>query len=419
MAKNMLIGQSGGPTAAINASLAGAVQAAMQADGIAEIYGSFNGLEGVLRRHIIDLRAALKTPEDFELLKATPAMALGSCRLRLAAQPDEKYRKILETFRAYGIGCFFYIGGNDSMDSVRKLHDYFRAAGEDIRVVGIPKTIDNDLPCTDHTPGFPSAAKFVATSVAEIACDSFVYDRPSVTIAEIMGRNAGWLTAASVLSREAAFGAPHLIYLPESDFDPERFLADVRRLLGEVRNVIVAVAEGIRLRDGRYVSEASQSGVADAFGHKDLAGAGKWLERLVRREIGCKVRSVELNVLQRSAAHLCSDVDIREAQGVGAAAVRLALAGHSGVMATISRSASEPYAVSYGHVPVGLVANQVRNVPREWITPEGGDVTGEMLAYLRPLVQGENPFFFLHGVPRLFRFARNYVHPGRKAALSQ
>lgn len=407
--KNMLIGQSGGPTAAINASLAGAIQEAMASAGIGEIYGTCNGLEGVLKRHILNLRIRLKTEDDFQLLKSTPGMALGSCRFKLPGYPDDTYGKIADIFRRYDIGYFFYIGGNDSMDTVDKLSAYFASRNMDIRAVGIPKTIDNDLPGTDHTPGFASAAKFVATSMAEIACDSRVYDMPSFTVVEIMGRNAGWLTAASVLAREGGHTAPHLILLPEVVFDPDAFLARIRDLQTAEKNIVVAVSEGIRLANGKYVAENGKGGPVDAFGHAHLSGSGAYLGYLLRSNFPCKVRTIELSVLQRSAAHLCSDVDILEAEAIGKSAVRLALEGRSGVMAIIRRMSNDPYHVEYGSVPVCQVANQERKVPLEWIDPAGFDVTEAMMGYLRPLVLGENSCCFRNGIPRHFSFDKKYV----------
>lgn len=410
MENNMLIGQSGGPTVAINASLAGAIKRAMKSPQIGEIYGTLNGLEGVLGQRIIDLRKDLRSVEDFQRLQATPAMALGSCRFKLPEQPDETYEKILETFHRYGIGYFFYIGGNDSMDTVKKLSAYFESKGETIRCVGIPKTIDNDLPCTDHTPGFGSAAKYIATCVAEIVCDSEVYDIPSVTIVEIMGRNAGWLTAASVLARRENCTAPHLIYLPEAPFDPERFLDRLRNLGGTTKHIVVAVSEGVRLPNGEYVATA-KSGATDAFGHRYLAGVGKFLEDLVRERIGCKVRSVELNVLQRSASHLYSGTDIREAYRIGAEAVSFALSGKTGVMAVLHRISNHPYLVSYEYAGIGEVANLEKRVPREWIAPSGCDVGEELVEYLRPLILGEAKEMASDGVPVYFAFDKTPVAP--------
>lgn len=405
---NMLIGQSGGPTVAINASLAGAIKRAMKCPEIGQIYGALNGLEGVLKKNIIDLRAGLHSVEDFQKLEATPAMALGSCRFQLPDAPDTVYEEIRAVFRRYEIGYFFYIGGNDSMDTVKKLSGYFLSVGDDIKCVGIPKTIDNDLPCTDHTPGFGSAAKYIATSVAEIACDSAVYDVESVTIVEIMGRNAGWLTAASVLARRTGCTAPHLIYLPEAVFSPEAFLRQLKQRSRSVQNIIVAVSEGVRLADGAYVATA-QSGATDAFGHRYLAGVGKFLEELVRTRLGCKVRAVELNVLQRAASHLYSGTDIAEACRIGAEAVSAAVSGKTGVMAVFQRVSNHPYLVNYSTTDIKNVANLEKKVPSGWITPDGCDVQQEMVEYLRPLVLGEAREFMVSGIPDYFLFSKTPV----------
>lgn len=403
MPHNMLIGQSGGPTVAINASLSGAIKCAMKHPEIKEIYGVLNGLEGVLKENIIDLRHSLKSEDDFNRLQATPAMALGSCRFKLPEHYDETYEKIREVFNKYGVEYFFYIGGNDSMDTVKKLSEYFGEVGDDIKCVGIPKTIDNDLPCTDHTPGFGSAAKYIATSVAEIVCDSEVYDLPSVTIVEIMGRNAGWLTASSALARRAGCTAPHLIYLPEVAFCPQNFIEQIKALGETTQNIIVAVSEGVRLANGEYVASA-QSSLTDAFGHRYLAGVGKYLEDLVRVKLGCKVRAVELNVLQRSASHLYSGVDIKEANKLGGKAVHCAVGGKTGVMVTCNRISNHPYLLTYESAEIGEVANLEKKIPLEWIAESPRDVTEELLEYLRPLVLGEAKEFIADGIPEYFSF---------------
>ena len=410
MRNNMIIGQSGGPTVAINASLAGAVKRAMKCKEIGEIYGMLNGLEGLLKERIIDLRKNLTSAADFQMLEATPAMALGSCRLCLPEAPDPIYEKIKDIFTRYGIKYFFYIGGNDSMDTVKKLSDYFTGIGEDIRCVGIPKTIDNDLPCTDHTPGFGSAAKYIATSVAEIACDSEVYDLSSVTVVEIMGRNAGWLTAASVLARREGCTAPHIICLPEVPFNEEHFLRRVSELSGQVRNIIIAVSEGICFADGSYVASAS-SGKVDSFGHTALAGVGKYLEELIHCRLGCKVRTVELNVLQRSASHLYSGVDIGEACRIGAEAVSIAIGGGTGVMAVFNRIGNRPYLVTYESAQISEVANIEKKIPQEWINGDGYDVSTDLVEYLQPLVLGEAKEFFCDGIPTYFSFEKTPVKP--------
>ena len=335
MARNMLIGQSGGPTVAVNASLSGAIKRAMKHSEIDEIYGVYNGVDGLLKEKFINLRPLFRSVRDFQALEDTPAMALGSCRYKLPRRPDPIYDKIRNIFHRHQIEYFFYIGGNDSMDTIMNLSDFFRECDENIRCVGIPKTIDNDLPCTDHAPGFGSAARFVAFTIAEIACDSAVYDTPSVSIVEIMGRNAGWLTASAALARREGCTAPHLIYLPEAAFNPDEFLERLQYLQKNIKHIVVAVSEGIRYADSRYVSTVDEK--TDAFGHRALAGAGRFLEQLVSEQIGCKTRSIELNVLQRSATHLKSYTDINEACRIGAEAVTFAVKGKIGVMAVFKR----------------------------------------------------------------------------------
>ena len=398
MKGNMLIAQSGGPTAAINASLAGAVQYAMEREEIGNIYGAKNGVEGILKEHFADLRPLLQTPEDFTRLVKTPAMALGSCRKRLSEQPDEEYEKLLDIFRRWEIRYFFYIGGNESMDAVKKLSAFFSASGEDIRVVGIPKTIDNDMACTDHTPGFGSAARYIAATMAEIACDSAIYTPASLTLVEIMGRNAGWLTAAAALARRPGWDAPHIICMPEVPFEEDKFLRRVKELLAEKKHLILAISEGIRYENGTYVAAQSK---LDAFGHRQLSGAAHSLGALLLEKIGCKVRPIELNVLQRCAAHLSSETDLLEAARIGKEAVSLALSGKTGVMATFVRESNDPYAIRYGFAEVEKVANVERTVPLEWIDGENMDIRQELIDYLTPLIQ--NPSDPEPGLPTYFQ----------------
>lgn len=395
---NMLIAQSGGPTAAINASLAGAVQYAMEREEIGHIYGAKNGVEGILKEHFADLRPLLQTPEDFTRLIKTPAMALGSCRKRLSEKPDEEYEKLLDIFRRWEIRYFFYIGGNDSMDAVQKISAYFSASGEDIRVVGIPKTIDNDIACTDHTPGFGSAARYIAATMAEIACDSAIYTPASLTLVEIMGRNAGWLTAAAALARRPGCDAPHIICMPEIPFEEDKFLRRVKELQAEKKHLILAISEGIRYKDGTYVAAQSK---LDAFGHRQLSGAAHSLGALLLEKIGCKVRPIELNVLQRCAAHLSSETDLREAARIGREAVSLALSGKTGVMATFIRESNNPYTIRYGYAEVEKVANVEHTVPVEWIDAEHMDIRQELIDYLAPLIQ--NPSDPEPGLPTYFQ----------------
>lgn len=323
---NIAVAQSGGPTCAINASLVGVYREALKESSIDAIFGSVNGIEGIIENHMINLKTIIFTNDDMELLKQTPSTVLGSCRYKLPdwKEDEEVYKKITETLKQRNIGAFFYIGGNDSMDTVNKLSEYFKTISLDIKVIGIPKTIDNDLCITDHTPGFGSAAKYVATTMKEITRDSIVYSIPSVTIVEIMGRHAGWLTASTAVLHALGETAPHLVYVPEVKFSVDGFINDVRQELSKHKAVIVAVSEGIE------VPEGVQSGLVDNFGHKYLSGIGKYLEETVRKEIGCKVRSIELNVMQRCSSHLSSRTDIEESENIGAAGVRCALNGETG-----------------------------------------------------------------------------------------
>lgn len=414
--KNMIIAQSGGPSPAINASLAGAVARAMASDEIGTVYGILHGLQGLLDRQIISLSSQIKTAKDFELLVHTPAMALGSCRYKLPKDDQKIYSQVLQIMQDYNIGYFFYCGGNDSMDTISRLSAYFKEQGEDIKCIGIPKTVDNDLAQTDHTPGFGSAARFVAASFSEIMIDSRAYPSPSVTIVEVMGRNAGWLTASSVLARAHGYTGPHLIYLPEVPFSPKAFLAKVDEKLKTETSVLVAVSEGLRLENGNYVAEA-ESGAIDMFGHRALGGVASALEALVRGAFGernLKIRSVEPSVLQRVAMHLASGTDLREAQEVGVCAVEAALAGKTDLMITIKRVSNYPYLVRYETAPLITVANHERVVPLNWICDDGTNVTSEMVEYLRPLFRGETQVEYVDGLPHFFKLDRTkLVGPGQ------
>ena len=408
MKKNLLVAQSGGPTAVINASLCGVIREGMRhPEEIGMVYGAVNGIQGILEGTIIRVDDQFETAADFELLCHTPSSALGSCRYKMPS-PDkgpEQYAKILEMFRKYNIGYFAYIGGNDSMDPANKIADYCYEHGEEVRVVGVPKTIDNDLPITDHCPGFGSAAKYIATTLMEVAADAEVYPMKSVVIAEIMGRNAGWLTAAASLTRELGGSyAPQLIYLPEAVFDPEQFVEDVRRELDKRDTVVIAVSEGVRLADGSYAAESMQSGQVDAFGHKYLAGVGKYLERLTADRIGCKVRSLELSVMQRAAAHLQSATDLEEAVRAGEKAVEAMLRGDTRIMIAYRRISDAPYRIAYETAPLGEVANVEHKIPRKWINEAGNDVREELVRYLAPLIQGEVSVPMKNGVPMHFSF---------------
>ena len=400
MKDNCIVAQSGGPTVAINASLAGVIDGVKKSNKFTRVYGAIHGIQGVLDNNFIDL--SLMALSKFPLvntLELSPAMYLGSCRYKLPDfEVDSKpYEIIFDRFEEYQVAAFFYIGGNDSMDTVDKLSKYANKIGSDVKIVGIPKTIDNDLCHTDHTPGFGSAAKYVASTMLEIAHDTYIYQIPSVVIVEIMGRDAGWLTAASCLARNDYSPAPHLIYLPEVDFDEDQFIDDIKNVLKTSRCVIVAVSEGIHDKDGNYIS--ASSAVADKFGHAQLSGTGKALESLVKNRMDIKVRSIELNVLQRCAAHISSRTDINESFALGQAAVKYAAEGMTAVMSTIKRVSDDPYQWIIEPENVSLIANQAKTIPLEWITPEKNDVTPEMEAYLRPLIIGEVSLQYKDGLP--------------------
>lgn len=400
MKDNCIVAQSGGPTVAINASLAGVIDGVKKSNKFTRVYGAIHGIQGVLDNNFIDL--SLMALSKFPLvntLELSPAMYLGSCRYKLPDfEVDSKpYEIIFDRFEEYQVAAFFYIGGNDSMDTVDKLSKYANKIGSDVKIVGIPKTIDNDLCHTDHTPGFGSAAKYVASTMLEIAHDTYIYQIPSVVIVEIMGRDAGWLTAASCLARNDYSPAPHLIYLPEVDFDEDQFIEDIKNVLKTSRCVIVAVSEGIHDKDGNYIS--ATSAVADKFGHAQLSGTGKALESLVKDRMDIKVRFIELNVLQRCAAHISSRTDINESFALGQAAVKYAAEGMTAVMSTIKRVSNDPYQWIIEPENVSLIANQAKTIPLEWITPEKNDVTPEMEAYLRPLIIGEVSLQYKDGLP--------------------
>lgn len=398
--KNVIVAQSGGPTAAINSSLAGVIDAVLQSKEFDTVYGSIYGILGIMENHLMNLNEQAAANPDFtRLLKTSPAMYLGSCRYKLPdAEADEAaYVHLFEQFEAYQIGAFFYIGGNDSMDTVLKLGRYGKKIGSDIRFIGIPKTIDNDLCITDHTPGYGSAAKYVASSLLEVAHDTFIYSVGSVTIVEIMGRDAGWLTAASALARTCYSSAPHLIYLPEVPFDKERFLQDVRDQLAQRNNVIIAVSEGIRDKDGSYISATTAK--EDQFGHSQLSGTGKCLEYLVKDAINVKVRSIELNVLQRCAAHLSSLTDLNEAYALGKQAVVQAENGASQCMLTIRRTSDKPYQTVIETADISRIANEAKSIPREWINEAGNDITQTLYDYMAPLIIGEPELSYENGLP--------------------
>ena len=397
---NIAVAQSGGPTCAINASLLGVIKEALKNPEIGVIYGSVNGIEGIINNRMINLKSAIHTNEDMELLRQTPSTVLGSCRYKLPSLSEnaDVYKTIADCFRRHNIRAFFYIGGNDSMDTVAKLSDYFAKTGDGIQVIGIPKTIDNDLCETDHTPGFGSAAKYVATSIQEITRDSSVYSIQSVTIIEVMGRHAGWLAASSCALHANGETAPHLIYLPECEFDSERFLSDVEEQMKLHKAVIVVVSEGIKVED-----TSCRSGKIDCFGHEYLSGVGKQLENLVGNRFGCKVRSIELNVMQHCSSHISSRTDIDESEQIGAAAVQAMLKGESGKMMRFRRILDMPYTVAIDPVDAHLVANNERFFPKKWINDKQNYVLDEAIPYFQPLMQGEQIIKMQNGLPVHYR----------------
>ena len=407
MTKNIIVGQSGGPTAVINGSLYGVVAEGLKhPDRIGRVYGMINGIEGFLQGHMMDI-GALDQTNELEMVRTTPGAYLGSCRYKLPESlEDAVYPQLFQKFEELGIGYFFYIGGNDSMDTVSKLSRYAQTIGSDIRFIGVPKTIDNDLVETDHTPGYGSAAKYVATVVREISADATVYDnKQSVTIVEIMGRHAGWLTAASILARKFEGDNPVLIYVPEVAFDQEAFIAKVTESLKHTPNLVVCISEGIHDEDGTFICEYSSEVGTDTFGHKMLTGSGKYLENLIKERLRVKVRSIELNVCQRcSCAHL-SRVDLDESENAGIFAVLSALAGETGKMINFIRNKSVPYELSYGTADVNIICNQEKTVPLEWIIADGSDISNEFIDYVRPLTQGFVELPTKNGIP-LFAYRK-------------
>ena len=402
--RNIIVGQSGGPTSVINSSLAGVYKNAKER-GFHKVYGMLHGIQGLLDEKYVDLSTQIHSELDIELLKRTPSAFLGSCRYKLPEihENREIFEKIFEILNRLDIEAFIYIGGNDSMDTIKKLSDYAIVRGYETKFIGVPKTIDNDLALTDHTPGYGSAAKYIGTSTKEIIRDSnaLEYGKGLVTVIEIMGRNAGWLTGASALSKGEDCEGPDLIYLPELPFDVEKFVEKVKSLLEKKQSVVVAVSEGIRLADGRYVCELT-NGVdyVDAFGHKQLSGTANYLACRIANELNCKARGIELSTLQRAASHLVSRIDIIEAFQVGGAAVKAADEGDTGEMVILERLSDDPYQCTTSLRNVHKVSNVEKVVPRNWINEEGDYVTEEFLNYVRPLIQGDVPPIMVDGIPR-------------------
>ena len=397
--KNIIVAQSGGPTAAINATLTGVIREWCKENNGAKVYGSRFGVEGILKENIVDLTEL--SEDDLDKLMRTPASALGSCRYRLSDPKEDEtdFKRVVEVFRKYDIGHFVYIGGNDSMDTVYRLSEYFNENNiTDITVNGAPKTIDNDLNGIDHCPGFGSTAKYIATVCHELAREVKVYDRENILIVEIMGRNAGWLTAAAALAAEKDSEVPYLIYLSEVILSVDKFVADLKEVMKKSKNVIVALSEGTVIEQGGK-NHADEDGEVDAFGHKQLAGNGRILEKVLKDELKYKARYIELSLVQRCASHCLSETDIRESEELGRVAVRLGREGLSGKMARLIRVSDEPYQVEYSSVDIKEVANLEKKVPLQWINEAHNGVTEEMMKYLRPLVQGEMSCRYKDGVP--------------------
>lgn len=396
---NVLVGQSGGPTAVINSSLAGVFEAARDA-GAEKIYGMRYGIEGFLNENIVDLCTVLKTSLDTELLKRTPSSYLGSCRFKLPEPLNGSavYEKLFSLFSKYNICAFFYIGGNDSMDTVKKLSEYAAQINSPVRFIGVPKTIDNDLCVTDHTPGYGSAAKFIATAVKELVCDSLVYDLESVTIVEIMGRDAGWLTGAAALSKGEDCEGPALIFLPEVPFDYEYVKTRIKEIQKTRKSFVIALSEGIRTKDGRYVCELGKESSKDAFGHTQLSNAGQTVASMLKKDLGIKTRAVELSTLQRCASHIVSLTDLNEAYAVGNAAVRAAAGGHTGEMVFIKRISTNPYVSETDTYDIRAVANMEKPVPRNMINESGDFVTEEFIGFVRPLTEGSAENITVNGL---------------------
>lgn len=408
MGNNAIVGQSGGPTSVINASLAGVFQACVMR-GANRVYGMLNGVEGLLNERVADLSATLGSSLEIELLKRTPSSYLGSCRYKLpeSGQMEAVYQAIFDALRRYDIGYFFYIGGNDSMDTILKLSDYAAKIGSDIRFVGVPKTIDNDLTHTDHTPGYGSAAKYIGTTIKELVRDSTIYDLKSVTVVEIMGRNAGWLTAAAALAEDEDCEGAAMICLPEVPFDPEHFIARVDALQQQTPSLVVAVSEGVRTAEGRYVCELAHNPVnVDAFGHTYLGGTAHYLSGLIAARLHSKTRAVELSTLQRCAAHIASETDVSESFDVGAFAVDAAFEGKTGVMAALKRVSDEPYVCGFGLHDIHDIANLEKTIPLDWIDAERYRLHEPFLAYARPLIAQEVKPEYQKGLPRHLKLNR-------------
>lgn len=409
---NLIFGQSGGPTTVINASAAGVFTQALKTECIPRVFGAAHGIRGILEEKFYDM--AEEDPKELELLKTTPSSALGSVRYKLADpdKDDTDYKRLLEVFKKYDIRYFFYNGGNDSMDTCNKISKYMQKVGYECRVMGVPKTIDNDLYKTDHCPGYASAAKYVATSTMEVYHDAMVYDTPMACVLEVMGRNAGWLTAATALATYEGFG-PQLIYLPEIVFDMDKFIADCKKVYENNNGkVIVAVSEGIRDKDGKYISEygSDLAKTKDSFGHAQLGGTGQVLANVLKEELKCKTRAIEFSLLQRCASHWASKTDVDETFTAGQKAVQFAVDGVTDHMVAYERSEKDgKYFCNYVLVNLSEVANTEKEVPREWINKEGTGLNQGFIDYALPLIQGESSPPIEDGLPRFAKLKKVFV----------
>lgn len=397
-----IFGQSGGPTSVINASAAGVIQEALKQDCITAVYGAAHGIKGILDEKFYDM--SKEDPYELDLLKTTPSSALGSVRYKLkSADEDETdYKRLLEVFKKYNIRYFFYNGGNDSMDTCNKVSKYMQKVGYECRVMGVPKTIDNDLWGTDHCPGYGSAAKYIATSTMEVFHDARVYDTGMITVLEVMGRNAGWLTAATALAAHKGNG-PDLIYLPELTFNMDKFLEETSKVYKQQGKVIIAVSEGCKDENGKYIAEG---GTKDSFGHAQLGGAAATLANIAKEKLGAKVRGIEFSLLQRCAAHVASQTDVNESYMAGQSAVKYAVEGKTDYMVAFERAEGNDYKCNIKLINLTDVANTEKKIPREWVNKEGNGLTSDFIKYALPLIQGESKPALEDGLPRFAKLKK-------------
>lgn len=401
-----ILGQSGGPTSVINSSAAGVFIEALKQDCITNVFGAKHGIKGILNEEFYDI--SKEDIEELKLLRTTPSSDIGSVRYKLkdASVDDTDYKRLLEVFKKYNIRYFFYNGGNDSMDTCNKVSKFFQKSGWECRCIGVPKTIDNDLAVTDHCPGYGSAAKYVATTMMELKHDASVYDQPMVAVVEVMGRNAGWLTAASQLATEAGYG-PDLIYLPELPFDIDKFMSSVEEKIKTNTHVLVAVSEGIKTKDGKYIPEMFKELATDSFGHAQLGGTAQVLADQIHNKFGVKVRAIEFNLMQRCAQHLASKTDVMEAYNAGKKAVQVAVKGVTDKMVGFERTyVNGSYKCNYVLIDLALVANDEKKIPLDWINPNGTSLNEKFVNYALPLIQGDMKAPLENGLPRFAKLKK-------------